>query len=331
MQYRQLGTSDVQVTPVALGAWAIGGWLWGGTDDAAAMAGIRKAVDLGMTTIDTAPVYGFGHSETVVGQTIQGRRDRVQLLTKFGLRWDLTEGKRHFATHDNQGRPVTIHQYAGAQSVVEECERSLRRLGTDHIDLYQQHWPDPTTPVEDTMEACARLLKQGKIRAVGLSNHGPDLMDRARTVVPLAANQPPYSMLRRGIEKDVVPYCRENHIGLVVYSSLQNGILSGKVQMDRTFPETDLRSHNPYYRPENRRRILGFLDAAVRPAAEAHQATIAQVVLNWTIHRPGITTALVGVRNPAQAADNAGAAAFTLTPAETAAIDDALDELTLEL
>jgi aryl-alcohol dehydrogenase-like predicted oxidoreductase len=331
MKYRQLGASSVNVSEVALGAWAIGGWLWGGTDDAKAIAGIQRAVDLGMTTIDTAPVYGFGHSEEIVGRAIRGRREKVQILTKFGLRWDLAgAGKEHFNSEDLQGRPVHIRQYAARASVMEECDRSLKRLGTDHIDLYQQHWPDPTTPVEETMAACATLLEQGKIRAVGVSNYTPELMERAIKVVPLASDQPPYSMLRRGIEADVVPWCVKHKVGILAYSPLQNGILTGRVPMDRAFPATDLRSRSKFYLPENRRRILEFLDA-VRPIAAAHGATLAQLVINWTIRRPGITAALVGVRNPAQAEENTRAAEFELTDEETRRVNEQVESLRLEL
>ena len=330
MERRQLGSSDVHVTPVALGAWAIGGWLWGGTDDREAVAGIRRAMDLGMTTIDTAAIYGMGHSERVVGQAIRGRRDKVQVLTKFGLRWDLEEGTEYFDTTSPDGRPLKIYKYGGAESVFEECDRSLERLGVDTIDLYQHHWPDPSTPVEETMEACARLLEQGKIRAVGVSNYTPEMMERAARVVPLASSQPPYSMLRRDIEKDVLPWCREHGVGVLVYSPLQKGLLTGKVTMDRTFPADDLRSRDRYFRPENRRRVLEFLER-IRPIAEAHRATLAQVVINWTIHRPGVTAALVGVRNPAQAEENAGAAAFRLTNDENRKMDNLLDNLKLDL
>ncbi|MGB2997756.1 MAG: aldo/keto reductase [Phycisphaerae bacterium] len=330
MESRKLGRSDVEVSVVTLGAWAIGGWMWGGTDDEAAIAGIRKAVDLGMTSIDTAPVYGFGHSERIVGQAVKGRRNEIQLLTKFGLRWDIEQGTNPFHSTLPDGTPVTVRKYAGRKSVIEECERSLKRLGTDHIDLYQHHWPDPATPIEETMEALDRLLKQGKILAAGVSNYSPEQMAEAQRVVPLASSQPPYSMIRRDIEDDVLPYCREHGIAVLVYSPLQGGILTGKVTMDREFPETDLRHNNPYYTKENRRRVLDFLEE-IRPIAEAHEATLAQAVINWTIHRPGVTASLVGVRNPKQAEENAGAAAFELTEEETRHIDDLLGNLQLEL
>jgi aryl-alcohol dehydrogenase-like predicted oxidoreductase len=335
METRTLGTSDVEVTPVALGAWAIGGWQWGGTDEEQALAAIRTAVDLGMTTIDTAPVYGFGRSEEVVGRAIAGRRDDVRILTKFGLRWDLDpadgKGVGHVETRDLEGNPVTIVKYAGRESVIAECEASLRRLGVETIDLFQQHWPDPSTPIAETMEACADLLAQGKIRAVGVSNYSPEQMEEARQVVPLASDQPPYSMLRRDIEDDVVPYCRKHDIGILAYSPLQNGILTGKVTLDRTFPDDDLRAHDRYYTQENRKRVLDFLRATVRPIAERHEATVAQVVIAWTIRQPGITCALVGCRKTEHAEDNARAAEVELTGEEVQRISDALDGLSLDV
>jgi aryl-alcohol dehydrogenase-like predicted oxidoreductase len=329
MDYRTLGTSNVKVTPVALGAWAIGGWLWGGTDDKAALAGIARAIDLGMTTIDTAAVYGFGHSEKIVGQAIKGRRDEVQILTKFGQRWDTDKGSHIFQSQDNEGRPITIHRHAPREGVFYECENSLKRMGIDCVDLYQHHWPDPDTPIAETMEACATLLKQGKIRAVGVSNYTPAMLDEAIKVVPLASVQPPYSMLRRDIEADLVPWCLKHKVGILAYSPLQNGILTGKVPLDRKFPPTDLRSRSKFYTPENRKRINDFLKQ-LEPIAAKHKATVGQVVINWTIQQPGITTALVGVRNPAQAEENAGAVAFTLTAAETREIDAKVEALKLE-
>ena len=282
MQRRQLGTSDVQVTPVALGAWAIGGWLWGGTDDEAAVAGVQKAIDLGMTTIDTAPVYGFGHSEQVVGRAIAGRRDQVWILTKFGLRWDLPpgEGVGHYDTQDLDGHPIRVSKYAAADSVVAECEASLARLGVDCIDLYQHHWPDPAHPIEETMGACARLLEQGKIRAVGVSNYTPEMMDEARKVVPLAASQPPYSMVRRGIEADVIPYCMAGGIGILAYSPLQNGILTGKVTMDRAFPEMPPPGDPWAYQGESGCKVIPRTPSPA-PGQQEHDTSYTCVVDRW--------------------------------------------------
>ncbi len=330
MEYRQLGESDVKVSAVTLGTWAIGGWMWGGTDDDVAVAAIRKAIDCGVTSIDTAAIYGMGHSERVVGRAIAGRRDQVQLLTKYGLRWEEAEGEKFFDTVDNEGAARTVYKNARPESVLRECEASLKRLGTDVIDLYQCHWRDHTTEVEVTMEAMDKLLEAGKIRAAGVSNFTVEEIEAARNVVPIASDQPPYSMLRRDIEADVLGYCRTHNVGVIVYSPLQLGILTGKVTMDRQFTGDDLRRRSPYYAPANRRRVLDFLEA-IRPIAEAHGATLAQLAINWTIHRPGITAALVGARNPAHAAENAAAADFKLTDDQTKRIDDLLDELALDL
>jgi len=330
MEYRKLGSSDVEVSAVTMGTWAIGGWLWGGTDDRQAVAAIRKAVDMGMTSIDTAPIYGFGHSEEIVGRAIAGRRDKVQLLTKYCLRWDLEEGEFNFDSTDNDGKAVKVYRNARKESVIEECEQSLNRLGTDYIDLYQCHWRDHTTPVAETMEAVDKLLKDGKIRAAGVSNFTVEEIEAACKVVPLASDQPPYSMVCRGIEADILPYCREHGVGVVVYSPLQLGLLSGKLTMDRRFPDSDQRAKSPYFRPDNRRKVIAFMER-LRPLAEAHHATAAQLVIHWTIHRPGITSALVGARNPEQAEENAAAADLRLTEDETRQLDELVDGLKLEL
>jgi len=328
MEYRPLGSSDVKVSAVVLGTWAIGGWLWGGTDDAAAVAAIGKAIDLGMTSIDTAPMYGMGHSERIVGQAVASRREKVQILTKFALRWDDDRGEYHFETKASDGRVLKVYKNARASSVVLECERSLKRLGTDYIDLYQCHWRDHTTAIEETFEAVDKLIKAGKVRAAGVSNFEAEEIDATRKVVRLASDQLPYSMLRRDVEKDVLPYCREHNIAVLAYSPLQLGLLTGKVTMARTFSGDDLRSSSVYFKPPNRRRVLDFLEK-LRPIAEAHSATLAQLVINWTVHRPGITAALVGARNPQQVAENAGAIDFELTAEQTRQIDGLLEGLKL--
>ena len=330
MEYRQLGSSDVKVSAIALGTWAIGGWMWGGTDDDNAVAAINAAIDAGMTSIDTAPMYGFGHSEEVVGKAIAGRRDQVQLLTKYGMRWDLEQGQFWFKTNMPDGKEVPIHRCAKAHSIVEECQRSLKRLGTDYIDLYQCHWPDNTTEVEETMKAMEKLLADGKILAAGVSNFTVEEIQACCKVVPLASNQPPYSMLRREIEADMLPHCRDNNIAILAYGPLHQGLLTGKVTMDRTFPDDDQRAKSRYFSGENRRAVLDFLEQ-IRPIAEAHGASLAQLVVNWTIHRPGITVALVGARNPAQAVENAAAADFQLTDEQIRQIDDLLGGLELDL
>lgn len=329
MEYRQLGQSEIQLSAITFGAWAIGGWMWGGADKGDAVAAIHKAVDVGMTSIDTAAIYGQGHSESIVGKALEGRRHEVQILTKFGLRWDTDEGLHYFDSTDNQGRPISIHRYAGKASVLEECEHSLKRLRTDYIDLYQHHRTDPTTPIEETMEALGILLEQGKIRTAGVSNYTLDETRQALAALPIVCNQVPYSMLERDIEDDLVPYCLEQQISILAYSPLQRGILTGRIEPGHVFADTDHRSDQYYFQSGNHEKVMHFL-AEIKPIADERGVTLSQLVINWTLHRPGITIALVGARDPRQVEENAGAADFRLSVSETEQIDAALDTLVLE-
>ena len=316
----------MKVPVVSFGAWAIGGWMWGGTDDAAAIKAIQTAIDCGITCIDTAPIYGMGHSETVVGKAIAGRRDGLVIATKCGVRWDTDKGRKSIESQMPDGRPVDIHRYLGPDSILRECEQSLQRLGVDVIDLYQCHWPDPTTPIGDTMDALLKLRDQGKIRAIGVSNFTPELMDECLDYAPLASNQPPYNPLQRDIEADVVPFCLEHNIGLLAYSPIAQGLMTGKVTMDREFPEDDVRSKRPWFKRENRRRVLDAL-AQIQPIADGHGATLAQVAIQWVVSQPGITSALVGARNPQQASENAKAADIQLTGEELGLIRELVEGL----
>jgi aryl-alcohol dehydrogenase-like predicted oxidoreductase len=229
MQYRQLGNTDLEVSIITFGAWAIGGWMWGGTERKDALAAIQASYDYGVTSIDTAPIYGQGLSEEIVGEALRSlRRDKVQILTKFGMRWDEKRGDFAFKSADNAGRPIDIYKYGGKESIIKECEDSLRRLGTDYIDLYQQHWPDRTTPVAETMEALAQLLRQGKIRAAGVSNYSANLMGEAEKTLCLASDQVPYSMVERSIEAELVPYCLKNNKSIIAYSPKEQAIQNAK-------------------------------------------------------------------------------------------------------
>jgi len=331
MEYRELGTSGVKVSAITFGAWAIGGWMWGGQDEEQAIRALQAAMDLGITTIDTAAVYGFGASEELVAKAVGKNRDRVQILTKYGLRWDRPgEGALRFDTTDNDGQPLQVMRNSRPDSVIEECERSLRRLRTDYIDLYQCHWPDPTTPIAETMGAVETLIRQGKVRAAGVSNYTTAQMAEAHAVVPLAASQPPFSMVNRAAEKDILPWCIEHKVAVIPYSPLQRGLLTGKITPGYQFGPGDHRASNPFFKPGNIRKINALLDE-MRPIAAAHKATLAQLVIQWTIRRPGITSALVGARNERQATENAGAMNFALDAEETARIDELLDGLTLDL
>lgn len=296
--------------------------MWGGSDRKEAVKAILASYEHGVTTIDTAPVYGQGLSEEIVREALQSiPRDKVQVLTKFGLRWDVKEGPVHFEL-DNE----VVYRNAKKESVVLECENCLRRLGTDYIDLFQLHWPDPSTPIDETMEALVKLQQQGKIRAAGVSNYSVAQMEEAEKIISLASNQVPYSMVRREIEKDLVPYCMENNKALIVYSPLQRGLLTGKIKPGQSFSAGDTREGNPYYSDANIVRINAFLDE-LRPMAAAKNISLSQLVIAWTIRRPGITLALVGARNAAQAVENAGAAGVVFSSEELSFIDAKLESV----
>ncbi len=330
MEKRKLGNSDITVTPIAFGAWAIGGLMWGGNDDHDALEAIQVAYDLGITTFDTAPVYGFGHSEELLGKALQGKRDQVQILTKYGLRWDATVGEYHFSLEDEKGNAHKVHRYAGKESLIKECEASLKRLKTDYIDLYQIHWPDNTTPIAETMEAVAQLLQQGKIRAAGVSNYSEEQVKEAQQTVMIASDQVPYSMLNRGIEEELLPYALEAHVSILAYSPLQRGLLTGKITENHQFNAGDTREGNRYFKPENIRSVNRFLED-IKPIADDKQITLAQLAINWTFHQPGITCALVGARNRKQVKENAKAASFTLSQEEMQKINTALEQVHLAL
>jgi len=330
MEYRQLGESGVSASAITFGAWAIGGWMWGGSERSDAVSAIRASYEEGVTSIDTAAVYGQGLSEEIVGEALQGiPRDKVQIMTKFGMRWDLAKGDFAFKSQDNDGRPLDIYKYGGKESIIKECEDSLRRLRTDYIDLYQQHWPDVSTPIAETMEALAALQKAGKIRAAGVSNYDTTQLKEAERTIRLAADQVPYSMVRRDIEKELVPYCIGHKKAILAYSPLQRGLLSGKIKAGHAFNEGDNRGDSKYYQGNNLLRINAFLDE-LRPLAAAKSATLAQLVIRWTIQRPGITIALVGARDARQAVQNANAIRVQLTAEEIGFIDSKLAGLRLD-
>lgn len=314
MEKRRLGSSELKISPVILGAWAMGGWYWGGTDDVLATRAIRTAIDEGITCIDTAPMYGMGHSEEVVGSAVKDIRDTLVLATKCGLRWDTEEGTQYFST-TYEGTTYSVTKNLQKESIITECERSLKRLQTDYIDLYQCHWPDPSTSLDETMDALLTLQSQGKIRATGVSNFTSDMMRTCSAYGAIASDQPKYSLLARDCENDVLPFCRQNNIGVIVYSPLEQGLLTGKVTVDREFPEDDYRTNSHLFKKKNRKKILDALEY-VRPVADAHNATLAQVAINWTINEPGVTAAIVGARTPEQAIENAHATDFTLSDDE---------------
>jgi len=329
MEYRKLGQSDIIVSELAFGAWAIGGWMWGGADSKDAIKAIETAIDYGMTTIDTAAVYGFGLSEELTGKAVKGKRTKIQILTKFGLTWNEKKGEFYFSSQDNSGKPVDIYRYSSKETVISDCDLSLKRLGTDYIDLYQIHWADPTTPVSETMEALEILMTKGKIRAGAVCNYSKELMEEAGKTFPIASNQVPYSMVNRGIEKEVVPYCIEKNIGILAYSPLQRGLLTGKIKKDHKFNDGDTRPNTSYYKEPNLSNIIQFTEK-LKKIADERKVTTSQLVLNWTLQQPGITCALAGARNAAQVLENVKATDFHLTNDEIGRINNHLSELKLE-
>jgi len=247
MELADIPGTSLKVSRVALGTWAIGGWMWGGTDEAEAIRTIHEAVDRGITLIDTAPVYGFGHSEEIVGKALAegGRRKRVTIATKVGLDW-------------KDGQPF---RNASRTRIHKEIEDSLRRLRTDVIDIYHVHWPDPNVPIEETAAAMADLQRAGKIRAIGVSNFSPAQMEAFRKVAPLHTAQPPYNLFERAIERDVLPYCREKNIVTLAYGALCRGLLSGRMTKQTRFAGDDLRMHDPKFQAP---RFAQYLEAVER-------------------------------------------------------------------
>ena len=312
MKSSVLGSSGIMCSRVGLGTWAMGGWMWGGNDDDAAIRSIHAALDAGVNFIDTAPAYGLGHAETLVGTAIQGRRDQVVLATKCGLVWHTQRGTLFF---NEEGQDV--YRYLGKDSIAYEVEQSLARLKTDYIDLYFTHWQDATTPIAETMDALLALKQQGKIRAIGISNADETILAEYLRYGPVDAIQERYSLLDRSIEKDLVPLCRANQVAVHGYSSLALGLLAGPIDPARVFGGDDQRKDNPRFSAENRAQLVNFF-AAVEAIRAFHDCSYGQLMIAWCLSNVGV--ALCGARTPAQAQDNAGAGAIDLSPAELQAV-----------
>jgi aryl-alcohol dehydrogenase-like predicted oxidoreductase len=272
-------------TGIGLGTWAIGGWMWGGSDDSDAIATIGRAIDLGVTLIDTAPAYGQGHSEEIVGRALKGRRDRVRIATKVGLEWDALGN---------------VHRNASAKRIRKEVEDSLRRLQTDYIDFYQVHWPDPSTPPEETAGAMQALFKAGTIRAIGVSNFSPAQMDEFREYADLHAVQPPYNLFEREAERDVLPYARKHGLLALTYGALCRGLLSGAIREDTAFTGDDIRRTDPKFQPPRFAQYLRAVNRLDDFARERFGKRVIHLALRWVLDRPGVSFALWGARRPAQ-------------------------------
>ncbi len=312
MHLRHLGNSGLKISPVVLGTWAIGGWMWGGSDEKKAVEAIHMSMDLGVHTIDTAPMYGMGLSEEIIAKAIKGKRGQVVIATKCGMLWD-------------DSVPINLVKNLKAKSIIAECEQSLKRLKTDVIDLYQCHWPDENIPIEESWGAMVKLKEQGKVRAIGVCNYNLEQLEEAHAIHPVDSLQPPYSLVRRGIEKKIIPFCIKNNISILVYSPLERGLLTGKYHPGAHFPKGDHRSQKPTFSPEYLEPILEALKE-VHIISKKIKATIAQAIINCTIHRNGITAAIVGARDANQARENALSATLPLTPHEREMIADLLSD-----
>lgn len=320
MEYRTLGNTGLKLSAITYGAFAIGGTMWGGNEKKDSIEAIHASLDNGVTSLDTAPFYGFGLSEELIAEALKGKdRTKVQILTKFGLVWDGSNAGKgtHFFDIQDNGLNLSVYKYSSKANIIKEVEESLKRLNTDYIDLLQQHWPDATTPIDETMEAMETLIQQGKIRAAGVSNHNLELLkDASQTLVP-ASDQVAYSMLNRGIETDLVPYTVENNIGIIVYSPMERGLLSGKYFQNETLKSDDHR--NGYFGQFDLEKVKTLLEKLAPMAAEKN-ATLAQLVLRWTTLQKGITVVLAGARNSQQAIANAQAINIELSTDELQAI-----------
>ena len=313
MKTRQLGKDGPYLTEIGLGAWAIGGswaWGWGEQDDRESIDTIHRSLELGINWIDTAAVYGLGHAEEVLARAIAERRWEVFIATKCGLVWDDRGRVR------NNNRP---------ESIRKECENSLRRLNAEIIDLYQIHWPDPNVPVEESWGEMTRLQEEGKVRFIGVSNFGVDLLERCQAIHPVQSLQPPYNMVHRDVEKEILPWCKEHQVGVVAYSPLQSGLLTGKFTRDflHTLAEDDWRrkQHHPMFTEPMYSKVLDFVDS-IRPIAEKYDKTVAQLAIAWVLMHPAVTSAIVGARKPSQIEQNVGGAGWSISQEDMNAIDE---------
>ena len=318
MKHKPLGNSNIQASIVGLGAWVLGGGqIWGkDTDDQESVRAIQTAIDLGMNLIDTAPAYGWGRSERVLGQAIKGRRDKVVMATKCGLWWEDARGS-FFTDFDGK----KMYRSLRPDTIQIEIENSLRRLGIDCIDLYQTHWPSAPpeqTPIADTMDTLTKLKDQGKIRAIGVSNVSLDELKENCRCGPVASDQFRYSMLFRDPEKDILPYCAQHSIATLTYMSLEQGLLTGKIGMDRVFKPTEFRGNtfwNTWLIPVNRKKVLDLL-TTWKDLTDKYGCTLSQLVIAWTAAQPGVTHVLAGGRNVQQVTENARAGDLVLEPAD---------------
>jgi len=303
---RQLGNSDLLLTPIGFGAWAIGGgnweFAWGPQDDNDSISAIHRALDLGVNWIDTAAIYGLGHSEEVVARALKGTGHKPYVFTKCSMRW-----------HEDR----SIYRSLKAKSLEEELNASLRRLNVDTIDLYQIHWPNPEEEIEEGWSALARIKEQGKVRHIGVSNFNVDQMKRAQAIAPITSLQPPYSMLRRGVEQEILPFAKANNIGVINYSPMLSGMLTGKMTRERiaAMPQDDWRRRAPEFNDPRLTRNLRLVEL-LREIGSSHKVEPGVVAVAWTLHHPAVTAAIVGGRSAQQVEGIAATLHFRLSHQE---------------
>ncbi|MFP4242849.1 MAG: aldo/keto reductase [Chitinispirillaceae bacterium] len=316
MEKRRLGNSDMDISRIGLGTWAIGGsWRygWGHQEDKDSLATIHRAVERGVNWIDTAAIYGLGHSEEVVGKALKELSVKPYVFTKCGLRWKTEDNPKR------EGFPILK-----AKSVREEAENSLRRLDVEVIDLYQIHWPNPAGDIEEAWSEMAKLKKEGKVRWIGVSNHNVAQMERLRRIAPITSLQPPYNIINRMVEKAILPYCAENDIGTIVYSPMNAGLLTGKMTRERvqSLPEDDWRKHDVNFNEPKFSRNMKIVEAVGR-VAQSKGVSSAEIAVAWTLKNPAVTAAIVGMRRPDQVDSIMGAADIELTSEDIREIEEA--------
>jgi aryl-alcohol dehydrogenase-like predicted oxidoreductase len=312
MELTNISGTNLKASRIGLGTWAIGGWKWGGTDEQESVRTILAALDKGINLIDTAPVYGFGRSEEIVGRALaaSGRRNQVIIATKVGLDW----------------KNGDVFRNSSRERILREVEASLRRLRTSHIDIYQVHWPDPLVPIEETAEAMWQLLCSGKIGAIGVSNYSPQQMKRFQLAAALHTDQPPYNLFERQVEQAVLPYTRQNDIGTLTYGSLCRGLLSGRMKPDAQFIGDDIRGVDPKFQPPRYAQYLQAVERLDRFAQENYGKRVIELAVRWTLDHPGVSVALWGARHPEQLAAVDNIAGWKLDPDALAAINRIVSE-----
>ena len=326
---KHLGNSDLKICPIVFGAWAIGGSGWGGNAEKDSLEAIETAIDAGLSSFDTAPIYGYGRSEELLGRIISKKRNRahLEIFTKCGLNWNIEKGEFYFKGNFNN-KDYSVYKYNGKDGIIKECEDSLKRLSTDYIDLYQIHRPENITADEEVMEALGRLQEQGKIRYAGVSNYDLKKLKNSNKHLSLVSNQMPYSMLERGIEKEMMPFYIENGIGILAYSPLQRGVLSGKYKGEIEWNDDDHRKDTIWFQNENLRIINAFLDR-ISDIAKGKGASLSQIVLQWTLNQKGISAVLAGARNATQILENINSLDFHLDQNEIELINIELNKVSL--